>query len=76
MDTFDQLCRRLETWTSIHGDGQPPYDDVGALHLLAAMLRNLEGSSSAIDDPEILQEIFGERELTAIKRIAAALQRQ
>jgi hypothetical protein len=64
--SYEELLQQLEGWTSIQGG--TAHDEVGTLHLLAALLRNLRRHRAPIlDEPDRLGEILGpeEREVLA-----------
>ncbi len=68
--TFDQLEYELENWTNFSGEGQ--YDFVGALHLLAALCRNIE-RNTVDDDFEILVDFFQKDEQKILTSIASKI---
>lgn len=68
IEKFEDLEHYLENWINFHNDGHGNYDFIGAMSLLAAILRNMQKNAIESDFDD-LTDYFNEKELYALKLI-------
>ncbi len=67
-DELEALLRRFTNWGSVKGE-ESPYDSVGVLHLLAALLENMDANYTPVDYEE-LGPILEARHLKVLETLA------
>jgi hypothetical protein len=66
IEKFEDLEQYLENWNNFHNDGSGPYDFVGAMSLLSALLRNMQKNTLETDFDD-LKDYFDEKELHTLR---------
>jgi hypothetical protein len=67
---FEELEKYLENWVNFHGEGG--YDANGALHLLAAILRNMQKNAHESDFDD-LKDVLSKPEQTILRVLSHKL---